>query len=80
MPEPTEVRSYRVNRIQGVRVTAQYAIELFVALPVTTGYEGRERRGLGDRQCDVAAEDLCSPTAPRPDLVGRCLCGSRGAE
>jgi hypothetical protein len=39
------VRSYRVDRIQGVRVTntsfvPQYAIELSVALPVSTGRRG----------------------------------------
>ncbi len=40
-----EVRCYRVDRIQGVRVTnrsfvPQYAIELSVALPVSTGRQG----------------------------------------
>jgi WYL domain-containing protein len=43
--ETGEVRSYRVDRIQGVRVTntsfvPRYAIELSVALPVHTGRRG----------------------------------------
>jgi predicted nucleotidyltransferase component of viral defense system len=43
--ETGEVRAYRVDRIEGVRVTAtpfvpQYAIELSVALPVRTGRRG----------------------------------------
>jgi hypothetical protein len=52
-----EVRSYRVDRIQGVRVTdtsfvPQYAIELSVALPVSTGRRGPRaprRRTAGRR-------------------------------
>lgn len=54
--ETGEVRAYRVDRIQGVRVTTEsfvprYAIELSVALPVRTGRRGprpgarRRRRG-----------------------------------
>ena len=40
-----EVRAYRVDRIQGVRITTtpfapRYAIELSVALPVSTGRRG----------------------------------------
>lgn len=43
--ETGEVRAYRVDRIEGVRVTDQaftprYAIELSVALPVATGRRG----------------------------------------
>jgi predicted nucleotidyltransferase component of viral defense system len=54
-----EVRSYRVDRIQGVRVTGtsfvpQYAIELSVALPVSTGRRGprpmRPRRATTRRR------------------------------
>jgi predicted nucleotidyltransferase component of viral defense system len=54
-----EVRSYRVDRIQGVRVTdtsfvPRYAIELSVALPVSTGRRGprtpRPRRAGGRRR------------------------------
>jgi predicted nucleotidyltransferase component of viral defense system len=43
-----EIRAYRVDRIQGVRLTdtafaPRYAIELSVALPVRTGLRGRAR-------------------------------------
>jgi predicted nucleotidyltransferase component of viral defense system len=46
-----EVRCYRVDRIQGVRVTdtsfaPRYAIELSVALPVRTGRRGPRHRRL----------------------------------
>lgn len=45
-----EVRAYRVDRIEGVRVTEtsfepRYAIELAVALPVRTGVRGRPTVG-----------------------------------
>lgn len=46
-PETGEVRAYRVDRIEGVRVTntpyiPRYAIELSVALPVRTGRRGSQ--------------------------------------
>ncbi|HEV7807848.1 MAG TPA: nucleotidyl transferase AbiEii/AbiGii toxin family protein [Solirubrobacteraceae bacterium] len=52
--ETGEIRAYRVDRIQGVRITTtpfrpSYAIELSVALPVATGRRGPRPRARGPR-------------------------------